>query len=724
MRLAYIFLIFGAAAKVLNLQLYGEGGISYLSCAYYMSKYLFCETPGDYGCYCTNENARASIAGCLEYYGSKGPGGHYFANYCAKWYKTTVTKEEIQESYQYYEDNAADPLKSNPQFNMTADNMTTPLLINASQANLYRDSYEVFLGNYDHSVYYGIGAVAYWFLIFIVAAIANWSTVLFPGLRNFFNGRISRFWRRYVTGPALWTRKRQTQQDFLGGFLSFLVPSRMESIILFIFFWFLFALLVVEIRYVPNDPLFETKASAITRFVSDRTGIIATITVPLLVLFGGRNNILQWFTRWSFASFITYHRWLARLMVAMAFTHSVGFTHLYIMNGYYAEEMKETYLIWGIIATTCGALICFQGLLFLRRAYYETFLVIHIVLALLFVVGLWKHISVLSYPQLVYPVFAVWGVDRLVRVIRLCWFGFPLAKVELVADDAVKVTVPKTKYWKSVPGGHAWLHFALGWYFWQSHPFTFVEAESEDGKQIIFYCKVKNGVTKKIGKRLANIPGRSIFMRVGVEGPYGETSPVSRHSSVTYLAGGNGIPGIFAETLHQGKQVAKRAVENQRVKLVWIMREMKSVTWFVDEINSLRSLPVETSIYITRPEMQDSIEELDRALMRIETAESLSPSKSTQSAEKDEKDLEIKVETEGTEMIERIRRALPHVEIHEGRPDLDQLIRKDVEEAASSAAFVTCGHPAMVDDVRYTVLQAMDKSDKRIDFYDQLQVWA
>lgn len=713
---------------MLNLELYGEGGISYLACAYMLSTYLFCEVPGDYECYCNNENARATVMGCLALSGSTKLGGKYLNNYCQKWYDLSLTEDELEESYQYYQGHATDPLASNPHFNSTSDNMTTPLAVNASQALLYRESYQIFLGNYDHSIYYGVGAVSYWFFIFLLAGVANWGFVLLPNLKNFFNGRVSRAWRRYITVPALWSRKRQTQQDFLGGFLSYLVPSRMESLILSVFFWLVFAMLIVEIRYLPNDPLFTAKKEAITRFVADRTGIIATMTVPLLILFGGRNNILQWLTRWSFASFITYHRWIARLMVAMAFVHSICFTALYVMDGIYFEEMAETYVVWGIVATTCGALICFQGLLFLRRAYYETFLVIHIVLAVFFVVGLWHHISVLNYPQLVYPIFAVWGVDRLVRVLRLFWFGFPLAKVELIADDAVKVTVPKPKHWKSIPGGHAWLHFALGWYFWQSHPFTFVEVEEKDGKAIVFYCKVKNGVTKKIGKKLANVPGRTLFMRVGVEGPYGEKSPVSRHSSVTYIAGGNGIPGIFAEALHLGRDVAKRTIINQKVKLVWILREAKSLSWFVNELKLMLTLPVKTTIYITRPDMQDGIEELHSALHKDsmeKVPHSTSSSKSVHSTDKDEEqELKVKVETDGIEIMEHLRLALPHVQVLEGRPELSQLIHKDVEEATSSAAFVTCGHPAMVDDVRYTVLQAMDKTEKRIDFYDQLQVWA
>ena len=35
--------------------------------------------------------------------------------------------------------------------------------------------------------------------------------------------------------------------------------------------------------------------------------------------------------------------------------------------------------------------------------------------------------------------------------------------------------------------------------------------------------------------------------RVGVEGPYGESTPASLRRYLCFIAGGNGIPGIYSE---------------------------------------------------------------------------------------------------------------------------------------------------------------------------------
>ena len=61
----------------------------------------------------------------------------------------------------------------------------------------------------------------------------------------------------------------------------------------------------------------------------------------------------------------------------------------------------------------------------------------------------------------------------------------------------------------------------------------------------------------------------------------------------------------------------------------------------------------------------------------------------------------------------------------EGRPNIEKVIETCIEESSGSACFVTCGHPAMVDDIRVAVANNIDnKEGKRVDYYEQLQVWA
>ncbi|KAG7662765.1 uncharacterized protein J8A68_003688, partial [[Candida] subhashii] len=88
-----------------------------------------------------------------------------------------------------------------------------------------------------------------------------------------------------------------------------------------------------------------------------------------------------------------------------------------------------------------------------------------------------------------------------------------------------------------------------------------------------------------------------------------------------------------------------------------------------------------------------------------------------------------KVETlddhEKSRLVELIKRELSHIEFKEGRPNIEELVREEVNNSAGSIGFVTCGHPVMVDELRYYCAQNISNPNKnRVDFYEQLQVWA
>lgn len=635
------------------------------------------------------------MAGCL---GEDMVAYKYMTKYCTR-YNTTLTIEDMQTSYQYFTENVV-LTSSIANFNKSIP-IEVPVKDNVTKTKLYHDAYVMFLGNLDHSLYYGAGILGYWGLIFLVAIIANWLVVLFPKLRTAFNGTYSKAWRKYVTLPALVRKKKLDHQKCLGLF-DLLVPSRLESIIVFVFFWLTFACCTAEIHYVANDPIYPRASNAIMRYVADRTGIVCTICLPLLILIGGRNNFLQWLTRWKFSTFIMYHRWVARVIVLLAFLHSVLYTAIYVRRGTYAEEAREEFFIFGIIATAAGGLICFQGLLYLRRRWYESFLIIHIILAACFVMGAWVHVDDFGYMWFMYACVAVWCFDRFVRIVRMLWFGFPSAQITLIGNDTLRVVVPKPSHWPSIPGGHAWLYFGHSWYFWQSHPFTFLDSSSEENS-IVFLIKVKTGATLYICKKLARLPGKSMRMRVSVEGPYGEPCPVRSHSSAVFLAGGNGIPGIYLEVF----DLARHSTSHQALKLYWIVRESASIAWMFQELEALRSTKIETIIYVTRPDDgcdNEVYEMISRALEQ------------SSSEEKEDK-------MSGC-LLDALRGHFPHVEFRSGRPGVEEIVQAEVEECNNSVAFVSCGHPAMVDDLRYAVLQSIDKTEKRVDFYEQLQVWA
>lgn len=642
---------------------------------------------------CSNPNALATLVGCYVELGKNNSKMYELPMfYCENYYNQTLTNKNFTDAYNNLMQNGIPIAELEARhYNMTKEALKTPVFLDPAVVKHYYNAQKHFYDVYTNSTYYGLGTVGYWLAVCLIGAIGNWSMILFPKLRLRLNGPISKFWRKYVSIPAFISKRQAVPQKL--GFFWFLVPSRLESVISIGFVLLLIAVNAAEMTYIPDDPIFETKTLALLDYVGNRTAIVCTLLIPILLLFGGRNNFLMWLTRWKYSTFVTYHRWVGRWVVLMAFIHSICYSRYFIIEGEYAEEMVETYLIWGVVGTICGCLIAFQGLLYLRRKWYESFLVIHILLAIFFVVGTWYHVIDLGFGQVMYAAFAVWAFDRVVRLLRLLSFGFPIAEVTLL-QDRIEVVVPRPAHWKPIAGGYAWLHFGLGAYFFQSHPFTYLYDEDT----VTFYCAIHSGLTRLISKRLSISPGKSCAIRVGVEGPYGTSNPVKHHSNVIFIAGGNGIPGPLAEF----KDLQKNGSTKQKLTLNWVLRDPTMLEEMSKHFDTSISLNSEINIYITRPAFAE--------ILFLKESKEVELKKNESNSE----------ETCGTSSLKDV---YPNFNFIYERPNLNTLVEAGISECSNSVAFVGCGPAPMMDELRQCIVQNIQNTQKRVDFYDNLEIW-
>ncbi|KGU23878.1 hypothetical protein MG7_04073 [Candida albicans P34048] len=690
------------AGKNAKFQLYGDITYFYTCNLQISSSVSYCATPYNATCLCANKNALATYAGCLAFDNRNTTTAvNYMMNYCEENGNVTVEKNWYEKSYQYFLSNAKTE-KEIPNFNKTIP-IDVPFKLDEAEMKLYERAYKQFLGNYDDSLYYRAGILGYWLLIMCIGAIVNWGKVMFPGLTKKLTSKPINLWRQYVSMPATF-RKKKAEELRIFKFFDSLIPSRFESIVIFLFYIVVLMIHAMNMHYVDGDPVFENnKYNSQARNVADRTGITGTIMMPLVFLFSSRNNFLQWLTGWNYSTFVTYHRHIARVMFILIALHSILFTVLLRDD---MSEFSETYMIWGVLATVSGGIILFQAMLFFRRRWYEIFLLIHILFAALYVAGTWIHVDELGYVWFVYPAVAVWCADRVVRIARLVIFGFPKARVSLLADDTIKVEIPKPSYWKTIPGGHAFIHFLKPTYFWQSHPFTFVESPADT--HIILYCKVKGGITHSLYQLLVRSPGQAITMRVGVEGPYGEPTPARYADTAVFIAGGNGIPGIYSEVMDMARRMPNET--KNAMKLYWIIRDYKSLEWFNDELTLLGNTNIETTIYVTKPDLSNLL-----------TGDGSDDTSSKKESDSQDMNLESKESLQGVDLV---KSRFSHITFKEGRPSIEDIVDLEMKESNGSVAFVACGHPAMVDETRYFCSRNVDNPQKkRVDFYEQVQVW-
>ena len=280
--------------------------------------------------------------------------------------------------------------------------------------------------------------------------------------------------RPYLVWPSIFGTYHVRPLPYLLGN----VPTAGQSlyIIMFVVLNIIFTAVNIESRQ--PSAWYPTVWREIMAYVLFRTGVYAYIMAPLLFLFAGRNNILLWLTNWSHSTFLVLHRWIARIFTLQAIIHSVLAVHVYRADGMYDMQLSMPYWIWGCVATVVAVVLTFGSGLFVRKFAYEVFLIMHIVLSVILVVGCWYHAYDLykflgGYQVWLYAVFGVWVFDRVARIARIIVAGPRHAKVTEVGEEFLRIDVPGVR-WGADPGKHVYVYFPTLHKFrpWENHPFS------------------------------------------------------------------------------------------------------------------------------------------------------------------------------------------------------------------------------------------------------------
>jgi ferric-chelate reductase len=326
-----------------------------------------------------------------------------------------------------------------------------------------------------------------------------------------------------------------------------------------------------------------------------KNGKLSFGLMPLLIIFSGRNNLLTSLTAIPYTSLMFYHKWVARIMVIHVILHGAFWTAYAVEHGHLAHYIQEEYWKWGMIATAIVGLLVFQSFHMFKRLSYEVFYILHIILAVAFMLGCFYHCYELGYMEWIYVSCSLWGLDKLTRIVRIILFGVKNAEIKYISDETIRVSVKRNRLFKPFPGAYAFIYFMTPFQFWQSHPFTIINSV-HDKDSIVCYVKVKGGITKTLRRKLQKAPGMTVQMKVLVEGPYGHRPPLEKFDSVLLLSGGTGISGLFSHALnlaHHGLSSVKT------IHLVWAIKNQESLSWFATELKQLVGSNVKIDIYIT-----------------------------------------------------------------------------------------------------------------------------
>ncbi|KAI8455382.1 ferric reductase like transmembrane component-domain-containing protein, partial [Phakopsora pachyrhizi] len=446
----------------------------------------------------------------------------------------------------------------------------------------------------------------WWTTYFILAVLAVVSII--NGARRLHNlNRIHGLQSPISFHPkvsALFRWASYPQLKAFGGFIPAVGPS-------FLIFGFLiFSIAVCFLRrpyYRPpnfgNSPL------------GFRSEWIATAMIPWIYASATKRNFLVYFSGVSYHRILTIHKWAPWICLFMSIVHTWAMIIRADRQQPWWYTMKTNPYYWnGIPALIALTWLCIMSLDPIRNRFYETFYVLHIFAAVVFLVWMYIHLNnLLESWQYMHSATILWGAAIAWRFVVHAfdhgWFKkIPRASVEMLGADAIKISVPMPSNRTWGAGSYVYLRF-LSIRPWESHPFTIsslpaplMGKESDaHGKygvnQMVFLIRPRAGLTARLRSSLSASQG-PLMRSCLVDGPYeGYINKLRACDSAVLLAGGSGMAAIIPVA-----QALKRASGEigmsccQNIRVIWAIKDLSCLVWFKDQLDEVKGL---VSIYST-----------------------------------------------------------------------------------------------------------------------------
>ncbi|KAF5389874.1 hypothetical protein D9757_003573 [Collybiopsis confluens] len=444
---------------------------------------------------------------------------------------------------------------------------------------------------------------------------------------------------------------------------------------------------------------------------SNRAGVLIASQIPLITALGTKNNLISFITGVPYEKLNYLHRMAARVVFVLIWTHAGSEIHSGQVRlvRYTVASSNPPPLDWPI-----------------RSRAYEFFFYTHLILVMLILVGTYLHTKEFNYETYIWPSFVIWGLDRVLRAVRLILFNRSCsaadATAELLTPKCVRLTLKRPRHFRWSAGQIAYLTLPdVSTLPFESHPFTIAscysqvrvdDAESkfpsknDSGLEphwddLVFLINVREGLTK----RLADITARKDTVKAYLDGPYGQSHDLSSPDTIVLIAGGTGVSHtlpLLSDTIRriqEGKSVC------QRVTFIWCIRDSgkenfffspdptdlvwdpsANIQWISDILSrnlSLApgSLKIDIRIFVTGTSDASNHAQLQE-LAEGDTSSTESQSTPVQTT------ISEKAEDVASESEFGIAR-LPSITIAQGRPSLVEQLKEEAEASKGGSMWVS-----------------------------------
>lgn len=375
-----------------------------------------------------------------------------------------------------------------------------------------------------------------------------------------------------------------------------------------------------------------------------RSGMIAVAMVPWIVATAMKANLVSFLTGISHNRLAVFHRWGGYLCLFLSLVHTIPF----YIQPVWDEGGRDTFAKLfnngsgyvygtGIACLVPLGWLCIASLPILRDLAYEIFAIMHIPVAMAFTGLLFWHCqNYLTSWSYLWATVAIWVLSYFMRMFNLnwlkpwrnAWLIGDEAAVTLMAENAIKITIPTQMSWR--PGQFVYLRMP-GISVFENHPFTISSLCSEDFpseygdlyRDCTLVFRPFGGFTRKV---LETAIERGPFKtyRAYLEGPYGGMQrELAAFDTVILFAGGSGITAIVSQLLNLIKRMRDGKAVTKKIEVVWALKRLEAMDWFREELRICREhAPPDTvtcQFYVTAAKRAQRIGMSERAPRPIST---------------------------------------------------------------------------------------------------------
>ncbi|KAI9841243.1 MAG: hypothetical protein M1837_000908 [Sclerophora amabilis] len=339
-----------------------------------------------------------------------------------------------------------------------------------------------------------------------------------------------------------------------------------------------------------------------------RAGMIAVAMMPWIIAMSMKANLVSMITGIGHERLNVLHRWGGYLCLFLSLVHTIPFYvqplwdqgGLQVFQSYFENDLPV--YTTGVASLVPLIWLCVASLPVVRKSLYEVFVALHVPVAIIYLAMLFWHCNnYLTSWNYLFATLAIWLLSYMTRLFKLNWTNpwqmswliGDEASITLLAEDAIKVTIPTQRRWR--PGQYIYLRMP-GISVFGNHPFTIAslcsgDFPSEYGEQyrdMTLVFKPFRGFTKKV-KDTAIRRGPLSTYRAFIDGPYGGMERrIEAFDNVVLIAGGSGITAIVSQLLELVKRMRDGKAVTKNVHVVWAVKRLESMEWFKEELRICR----------------------------------------------------------------------------------------------------------------------------------------